>query len=306
MSRSRLLAGAALMLGLAGVVPSVGAFEGIRVTLLGTGADAPDLQRAAPGTLIEAASVRLLVDGGVDVSAQLTKIGLGPAGINVLLLPHLRPEHTAGLAELWLRGWREGRRGALLVIGPQGTQALVEELQRARRGEIAADLQRDPDGLAIEVQEIEENQVFEDGGVVVTAIVVEPAPSGPAYAFRVEYRGRAAVLSGDTRYARNLVGGARGASVILHEVTASGPDPAAQQAVRDSGHSAPEEAAEVFRAARPGLAVYTHIDLGAGSEEELVRRTRKIYGGPLVLGRDLMVIEIQNEVQVRGQPSEPR
>jgi hypothetical protein len=40
--------------------------------------------------------------------------------------------------------------------------------------------------------------------------------------------------------------------------------------------------------------------------DELIRRTRNAYRGALEAGRGLMVIEVQNEVQVRSRPSEPR
>ena len=68
--------------------------------------------------------------------------------------------------------------------------------------------------------------------------------------------------------------------------------------------SSPEVAAKVLRAARPYLAVYSHIMLFDSSEEDLLRRTRHAYRGAVEIGRDLMVIEVQNEVQVRAFPSE--
>jgi hypothetical protein len=35
-----------------------------------------------------------------------------------------------------------------------------------------------------------------------------------------------------------------------------------------------------------------------------MRRTHRSYRGAVAIGRDLMVIEVQNEVQVRSSPSE--
>jgi ribonuclease Z len=54
----------------------------------------------------------------------------------------------------------------------------------------------------------------------------------------------------------------------------------------------------VFRAARPRLAVYTHLVLLAGpgmpavTTDELVAQTRETYDGPLVVGEDLMAFRI--------------
>ena len=52
------------------------------------------------------------------------------------------------------------------------------------------------------------------------------------------------------------------------------------------------------------LPVLAICNCSASSEEEVVRRTRRYYRGPLQIGQDLMVVEIQNEVQIRSTPSD--
>jgi ribonuclease Z len=72
--------------------------------------------------------------------------------------------------------------------------------------------------------------------------------------------------------------------------------------------AAPREAGRVFAQARPKLAAFTHI-VRIGTDhippptiEDIVAETRTTYGGPLVVGEDLMAFEIGDEVSVRRSP----
>jgi len=53
-------------------------------------------------------------------------------------------------------------------------------------------------GITVRSHDIEEGVVFEEGGVKVTAFLVDHEPIVPAFGYRVDYRGRSVVLSGDT------------------------------------------------------------------------------------------------------------
>ena len=56
-----------------------------------------------------------------------------------------------------------------------------------------------------------------------------------------------------------------------------------------SHHSKPEDTAKVFNAVKPKMAVYSHIVLYGGQKpDDLMRRARESYAGPLVVGKDLM------------------
>jgi len=128
-----------------------------------------------------------------------------------------------------------------------------------------------------------------------------------AYGYRIDYKGRSAVLSGDTTFNENLIRYAAGVDLLVHEVTAAkGVDENPAQLRRiTANHTTPEQAGEVFDRARPKLAVYTHLLLFGGAKaEELIPATRKKYSGPLVVGEDLLRIEIGKEVTTRAlQPA---
>ena len=69
-------------------------------------------------------------------------------------------------------------------------------------------------------QEFDGGLVYDQGGVRVSAFLVEHNVIEPAFGFRVEYDGRVVVLSGDTAYCKNLIRNAEGADLLIHEVMA--------------------------------------------------------------------------------------
>jgi ribonuclease Z len=158
-------------------------------------------------------------------------------------------------------------------------------------------------GVEIQVKEITEGVVYEDGGVKVTAFTVDHGVVKPAFGYRVDFAGHSVVLSGDTRFSENLLRFAQGTDVLIHEVL----DP---EAYRASGthftseqmqkviehHTTPEQAGTVFTRVKPKLAVYSHIVPPVAPD--LAAHTRKSYSGPLEVGEDLMSIEISDKVEV--------
>jgi ribonuclease Z len=121
-------------------------------------------------------------------------------------------------------------------------------------------------GAVVEAKNVEQGVVFENGGITVTAFLVDHGPVKPALGYRVDFVGHSVVLSGDTRYSENLVRFSEGADVLVHEVM----DPDAFRLTNPSisgeraqsilsHHTTPEQAGTVFARAKPRLAVYSHI-----------------------------------------------
>ncbi|HEU4700525.1 MAG TPA: MBL fold metallo-hydrolase [Gemmatimonadales bacterium] len=304
--------------------PAESAAPGLRVTLLGTGRPDPALDRFGPSTLVEAGDQTLLFDCGRGAAQRLWQLGIPLSRVSDVFLTHLHSDHTVGLPDLWLTGWLPtpfGRRTVPLgVWGPAGTRAMTAGLRQA----FAWDLDRrargeglPAAGAAFDAHDVRPGVVFERGGVRVTAFLVDHGGIlQPAYGYRVDYGGRAVVISGDTRPSDNLVRAAAGTDVLVHEVIAVPAPLLARSATarRIVGfHTLPEDAGRVFARVRPRLAVYSHVVLlttdpavPAPRAAELVPRTRTTYDGPLEVGEDLMTIEVGREIRVRrGAPPPP-
>jgi ribonuclease Z len=231
------------------------------------------------------------------------------ADVTGVFLTHHHSDHVVGFTDLWLTGWIGRpwgkRRTPLRVWGPEGTQQMMEHLPKAFHVDIRVRSKSyPPEGVILEGREIREGLVYDVDGVKVSAFEVDHGGEElPAFGYRIDYRGHSAVLSGDTTFNENLIRHAQGADLLVHEVTAasgSAAETAAQLKRISSNHTTPEQAGEVFARVKPKLAVYNHLLLFGGARvEDLIPATRKNYSGPLLVGEDLMRIEIGDRVETQ-------
>ena len=298
--------------------PGIASDDEFRVTLIGTGAPVPRIDRFGPSTLVEVAGQQLLFDAGRGATQRLLQLGIPLRDLDGVFLTHFHSDHVSGLPDLWMTGWLPppfGRRSEPFEVwGPTGTKNLLEHLGLAFEANTNIRIPDEllpPAGIELLAHEFESNGVvYEKAGVRVTAFAVEHGELiKPAYGYRVDYDDRAVVISGDTRYDKNLIAAANGADLLIHEV-AMASDEILESSERFrrifSHHTTPEQAGEVFKQVRPKLAVFTHIvilgEFGpttpAAPLESLLARTRKNYDGPLVVGDDLMSFIIDDEVTV--------
>lgn len=287
-----------------------------RLTLLGTGVPIPSPERFGPSTLIEAGGKRLLIDAGRGATIRLSQLGVPLGSIDALLLTHYHSDHTSGIPDLWLTGWLRSHFGTrqkpFRIIGPIGAKELMSNLERAYALDIKIRIEDEklpPAGIATDVTEFaNDGVVYDGGGVKVTAFEVDHGDViKPAYGYRVEYGGRVAVISGDTRYNENVIRHGNGADLLIHEVAIARPELLKEAYIQPiiAHHTTAEEAGKIFSLTKPKLAAYTHLvflaseDIAPATVEELIAETRKTYAGPLQVGEDLMSFDIAADVSVR-------
>ena len=279
----------------------------IRVTLLGTAPGPPvRVGRAGISTLVEAAGERFLFDVGYGSLGRLVESGLPMDGVSKLFLTHLHSDHVVDLPALMLLPWSapSERNVPLEVWGPQGTRDLVRHLQQAFTYDIHirrdVDERASPKGIEVTGRDVREGTVYDQGGVKITAFLVDHGPVKPAFGYRVDHAGHSVAISGDTRPSDNLVNFSKGVDVLIHEAIDEvslkqfAPSQRLFEAIVGH-HTTPEQAANIFRRVSPRLALFSHADGGAA----VVERARQTYRGRVEFGEDLMVIEIGDEVVVR-------
>jgi ribonuclease Z len=286
-----------------------------KVTLLGTGVPTPSPDRFGPSTLVEAGDQKLLIDAGRGASIRLYQLNVPLGRIDALLLTHYHSDHTSGIPDVWLTGWLQSHFGTrttpFRVIGPVGARLLMENLERAYALDIKiriADEKLPPEGVAVKVEEfVKDGIVYEKNGLKVIAFEVDHGDViKPAYGYRVEYAGRVAVISGDTRYNENVIKYGAGADLLVHEVAAARPELMTEAYIQRiiAHHVRPREAGRVFAQAKPKLAAYTHLVMLASEQvapptlDDILAETRETYGGPLEIGEDLMCFDIGEIVTV--------
>jgi ribonuclease Z len=279
----------------------------------------PRPDRFGPSTLIEAGDHVVLIDAGRGVTMRLFQLGVPIGRVDALLLTHFHSDHTVGIPDLWLTGWLNShfgnRQRPFNVIGPTGTARLMRHLEAAYSQDIEiriADEKLAREHVAITVDEFDlDGVVYQSGDLRVIAFTVDHGDAiKPAYGYRIEYKDRVAVISGDTRYNANVLRYGAGADLLVHEVAMARPELLGQAHIQRivNHHTSPQEAGRVFAQTRPKMAAFTHLVMLASATvtapdiDELVAATRETYSGPLEVGEDLMSFEIGETVSVRRRP----
>jgi ribonuclease Z len=293
----------------------------LHVILCGTAAALPDPDRAGPCTAILAGGQFLLIDAGPGSWRVLDGLNLPVAKLSAVLLTHLHSDHIGELGEAIEQSWIAGRAAPLPVYGPPGTDEVVAGFAQAYRRDIGyrvahhgaeampgdaapaiADVLPPPDGTT-------SAPVFSRDGLTVRVFRVEHAPVDVAYGYRIDWRGRSVVISGDTKKSQSVIDNARGADLLLHEALAASMTGRAVERATALGiartarlagdvadyHATPVQAAEVAQAAGVGRLVYTHIFPplpNAIARRLFLAGTGAAFDGPQVLGEDGMRFDL--------------
>ena len=284
----------------------------IRVTLLGTGTPAMRPYRSGPSTLVVAGEEVLLFDAGRGTTTRIHQAGVPFAKVDKLFLTHLHSDHITGVPDLFLSGWLLGRRtNPLRVWGPEGSQSFITHLEgafeydiwlRSNMHTMRDEFPKIPTaGIGTDVSEITEGVVYRNNGVTVTAFEVDHSPIEPAFGFRIDYEGHSVVISGDTIYSENLIKHAQGVDLLVHEVAYGSPEelrnPFRKALVEY--HTSPADAGRVFAKTQPRLAVFTHVITSDPEDDSLLLPlAAECYSGEVVLGQDLMTIDVGDEITV--------
>ena len=290
--------------------------DGLTAGFCGTGSPLPDRQRAGPCTAVVAGGRLFIFDVGEGATETLALMGLQPAHIEAVFLTHFHSDHVDGLGGLAVQRWATAASTAPIPLyGGEGVERLAAGLREAYALDStyrvahhgAAVVPPGGEGYTAHPFAIPEGQesavVFDDAGVRITAFVVDHGPVRPAFGYRVDYKNRSIVISGDASPSPSLVRASRNADLLIHEalspelvgimednLTARGMTGVAQifHDIPDY-HTAPAAAAEVADEASVGALALTHLipPLPVSiMEGPFLGEARKRYGGPLWVMRD--------------------
>jgi ribonuclease Z len=226
---------------------------------------------------------------------------VGAANLTAVLLTHLHSDHITDLSDVITTRWINSFGPAPLpIIGPPGTRAVVEATLAALAPDISyrighhADITAPPD---IAVHEYSAGQVWDSGGVVITAAPTDHRPVEPTLGFRVEYAGTSVVLAGDSVPCATLDALASGANALVHTVIRKDlVEQVPVQRLKDilDYHSSVQQAAATATRAGVDTLVLTHYvpALAAGQEDQWRALAAEEFSGRVELGDDLLRVQV--------------
>jgi ribonuclease Z len=274
----------------------------MKLTLLGTGCPQVDCERYGPANLVRCGGQSFLVDCGSGVTQRLLGAGSSGAAIDAVLFTHLHSDHVVDLFQLVISSWHQGRDRPQRVFGPHGTQRMVDAMLAMWKPEyeqrIAHEKRPSTRALEIEVVEFDEGVLWDQDGVRIRAVAVRHQPVRFAYGFVFEAQERRLVFSGDTAYCPELIAAGKDADVLVHECFihhAMKPTPARTAeglAAVASYHTLSHEVGKVASAMASRCLVLNHFVPVKFDRAALLGEVRRDYKGPIVIGEDLMSLDL--------------
>ena len=264
--------------------------DALRVAICGSSAPLPSAKRAKACVAVFAGGKFWVVDAGPESVENLVLWGIPLSSVGGVLLTHFHSDHIGDLGELNLQTWAGGRAAPLDIYGGPGVEGVVDGFNNAYRLDQGYRTAHHTEKvmppatwpmvahpIALEGPETPAKNrtaiVLDNGGLRITAIEVDHAPIAPAYAYRFDYKGRSAVITGDLKYHEPLIASARGADVMVSEAIALHMTRALGEGARSGGrtqaatimhdiedyHVTPDQAGRIANAAGVTLLVFYHL-----------------------------------------------
>ena len=275
------------------------------LTLLGTGCPSPSSLRFGPSTLFTHKGRNYLFDCGSGVTQRLNAAGVKSSDIEILFVTHLHSDHVMDIYQLYISGWHQGRDKKFRIVGPKGTKEFFQNMLKAFKNELQGRVQWEQrpnkDGLDYEIIEINSDYTYKNLDLEITPFEVDHYPVEPAYGYQIKVldteNEKKVVISGDTRKNENLITHAMDADALVHEVFINLEFDEKRMSkktifnVRDY-HTSPKEIGEIAKAANVKKLILTHFVPPVFDEAFLTKEIRESYMGNVIIGEDLLNIEI--------------
>jgi ribonuclease Z len=199
--------------------------EGLRVVVCGSASPlGNDPARAQACIAVLTPEHFFLFDTGARSPTRMAAARLPMGRLNGVFFTHFHLDHIASLPDVNLNSWVQGRQQSLRVYGPPGVETVIDGFNQAygpdRGYRVAHHGTRllPPDAGPMTPVTIGSGDIaWQDDLMTITAFEVDHRPVAPAAGYRVDYRGRSVVISGDSVAADSLFEAAQGADLLLHD-----------------------------------------------------------------------------------------
>jgi len=248
----------------------------MRVTLLGTASCTPQASRSSTSLLVEHDKVYLIECGG-ETPRQVLRAGYKLNDIGTIILTHMHGDHALGLPVLLQSMEILKRNKKLKVYCPPDAEAIVRITTEFSFPGLWSHLPYE-----VAVEEIKGEEVALDGGLRVALA----AHSVVSYSCRIG----GLTYSSDTSPCERTIKLAKGSKVLVHEASVTSD---LEAIANKHGHSSARQAGVVAAKAGVEKLILVHMEpIYEKAEHLLVKDAKKEFKGEVIVGKDLMVIDL--------------
>jgi len=209
---------------LVGVEPFLDKNDSLKVVVCGSRSPLPSPGRAESCVLVEAGNDIYIFDLGNGSVNNLTQYQIPWPNVKAVLITHMHSDHMADLPDAHLQSWIQGRTAPLKVYGPEGINLVTKgfELAYSADYQYRSDHHGD-DMLPMSIAgfnaiQIIDNQLIPNDtpGLEILPFVVDHYPVNSAFGFKISYKGRTVVISGDTIHDGSVQKYSKDVDLLIH------------------------------------------------------------------------------------------
>ena len=209
---------------LVGVEPFLDKNDSLKVVVCGSRSPLPSPGRAESCVLVEAGNDIYIFDLGNGSVNNLTQYQIPWPNVKAVLITHMHSDHMADLPDAHLQSWIQGRTAPLKVYGPEGINLVTKgfELAYSADYQYRSDHHGDdmlPMSIAgFDAIQIIDNQLIPNDtpGLEILPFVVDHYPVNSAFGFKISYKGRTVVISGDTIHDGSVQKYSKDVDLLVH------------------------------------------------------------------------------------------
>jgi len=178
----------------------------LKVVVCGSRSPLPSPGRAESCVLVEAGDDIYIFDLGNGSVNNLTQYQLPWPNVKAVLITHMHSDHMADLPDAHLQSWIQGRTSPLKVYGPEGINLVTKGFELAYSADYQYRNEHHGDDMlpmsiaGFNAIKIINNQLIPNDtpGLEILPFVVDHYPVNSAFGFKISYKDRTVVISGDT------------------------------------------------------------------------------------------------------------
>lgn len=253
----------------------------MKLTILGSGTAAPRLERNMAGYLVQIENKNLLFDSGPGTIRQLLKLKINLLDIDDIFYTHLHNDHINDLAAIiWSNNYGTYRKKELNIYGPKGFKKYFKVLMKKI-------LKPTKLIYKINVKELKNNSILKillnkNNSIEIKTKNVKHFRE--AIAYRIEYKNKALVYSGDLGYCSSIIELAKNSDLLILEC-------AFPDNMKKPEHLTPFLCGKIAAKANANKLILTHF-YPECEKVDVIKQCQKTFNGKIIKAEDFLSIAL--------------